>query len=126
MMRAPRRFFADNLVLEFKEKEEPMSSRRTICVYSTDDANKFKVVNSLSAMNQMRDTRYVPYEGLKHVWIDAIVNGYHIVRNEMFEGGIKEVLEKCAEEHAKREQDKGHNGCHPSHMNSLDSVHLTA
>lgn len=123
MMRATRRICADNLVLEFKEREEPLSSRRTIQVYSTADADRFKVINSLNAKNQMRDTTYVPYSQLKNVWVDAVVNGFNISKNDVFEGGIKEVLELCAEEHARNEASKGHNGGHPSHM--VDAVHMT-
>jgi len=119
MMRATRRICADNLVLEFKEREEPLSSRRRIQVYSTVDEDRFKVINGLSAKNQMSDTTYVPYSQLKNVWVDAVVNGFDIVKNDVFEGGIAEVLKLCADENA----NKGHNGGHPSHM--IDSVHMT-
>jgi hypothetical protein len=124
MMRAERKIYADNLVLEFKEREEALSSRRTIKVYTTGNPDSYKVINGLSAKNQLRDTTYVPHNQLKNVWIDAVVNGYVLVKNEVFEGGIKEVLELCAEDHAKLNADRGHNGGHPSHF--LDSVHLTA
>jgi len=119
-----RRICADNLVLEFKEREEALSCRRTIKVYSTIDEDKFKVISSLSAKNQMLEATYVPYSQLKNVWIDAIVNGYSIVKNDVFEGGIQEVLKLCAEDHAKREEEKGHNGPHPSHLIDADLVSL--
>jgi hypothetical protein len=112
MMRAPRRMFADNLVLEFKEREEPLSSRRTIQVFSTADEDRFKVINSLTAKNGMLDATYVPYSQLKNVWVDAVVNGFIIQKNDVFEGGIAEVLKLCADETAL----KGHNGGHPSHF----------
>jgi len=119
MMRAPRRMIcADNLVLDFKEREEALSSRRRIQVYTTANADRFKVISGLSAKNHLNDVSYVPYSQLKNVWVDAVVNGFDIVRNDIFEGGISEVLELCAEENA----NKGHNGSHPSHHIDPDLV----
>jgi hypothetical protein len=80
---------ADNLVLEFKENSD---LRRKVVVFSTEDPDKFKVIQGLNAQNQISDTTFKGVAEVKSLWIDLVVNGYTCIRNELFKRGIKDCL----------------------------------
>ena len=89
---------ADNLVLEFKENSD---LRRKVVVFSTEDPDKFKVIQGLNAQNQISDTTFKGVAEVKSLWIDLVVNGYTCIRNELFKRGIKDCLPPPKEEEEK-------------------------
>jgi hypothetical protein len=81
---------AGNVVLEFKELS---NLRRTITLTSTEEEDEFELEQGLTAQNQITDKKKIKGEAaVKALWIDAIVNGYKMTKNELFMKGIKDVI----------------------------------
>jgi hypothetical protein len=84
---------AGNIVLEFKEAEKTLSLRRTIKLISTDEEGEYELERGLTANNHILDKRRIKgFEEVRALWIDAVVNGFILVKNEILMRGIKDVL----------------------------------
>ena len=84
---------AGNVVLEFKEKEGGLSLRRTIKLISTDEDGEYELERGLTANNHILDKRKVKgFEEVRALWIDSVVNGFVMTKNEILMRGIKDVL----------------------------------
>lgn len=84
---------AGNVVLEFKEKEQALSLRRTIKLISTDEEGEYELERGLTARDQILDKRRIKgFEEVRALWIDAVVNGFVLTKNELLMRGIKDVL----------------------------------
>ena len=82
---------AGNVVLEFKETDSYM--KRTITLTSTDEEGVFEMERGLTALNQIIDKRIVRgADEVKAIWVDAVVNGFKMTKNEVFMRGVKDAL----------------------------------
>lgn len=89
MIRRP----AGNIVLEFKEIDNFLGGKRTITLTSTDEEGVFEMERGLTALNQIIDKRIVRgADEVRSIWVDAVVNGFKLTKNELFQRGIKDVL----------------------------------
>jgi len=81
---------AGNIVLEFKEIG---SGKRTITLTATDEEGVFEMERGITALNQITDKRIVKgADEVRAIWIDAVVNGFQMTKNEVFMRGVKDVL----------------------------------
>tara|TARA_R110002126_G_scaffold7606_2_gene37219 strand:+ start:469 stop:906 length:438 start_codon:yes stop_codon:yes gene_type:complete len=82
---------AGNVVLEFKETDSYM--KRTITLTSTDEEGVFEMERGLTALNQIIDKRIVRgADEVRAIWVDAVVNGFKMTKNEVFMRGVKDAL----------------------------------
>lgn len=96
---------ADNVVLQFQELTD---SRRVITVKSTDDPQRYKVIQGVTACNHVIDISYMNVDELKYLWIDSIVNNFACVKNELFMRGIKDCLPKLERQTVYGDDSKEH------------------
>jgi hypothetical protein len=81
---------AGNVVLEFKEIG---SMKRTITLTSTDEEGVFELEKGLTALNQISHREIIKgVDAVKALWVDAVVNGFQLTKNEVFMRGVKDVL----------------------------------
>lgn len=80
--------FAGNRVLVFKHSED----KKTIVVTGTGELDRFKVVKGLSPKDHITDVSYATRDELKSVFIDALVMGYELITNQLFEKGIIDCM----------------------------------
>lgn len=84
---------AGNIVLEFKEPAGNLSLRRTITLTSTDEEGEYELERGLTANNHITDKRTIKgFAEVKALWVDAVVNGFVMTKNEILMRGIKDVL----------------------------------
>lgn len=82
-----------NVVLEFKEIDSFMGGKRTITLTATEEPDVFVMERGLTALNQIVEKKVVRGEAeVKGIWVDAVVNGFKMVKNELFMRGVKDVL----------------------------------
>lgn len=80
--------FAGNRVLAFKHIED----KKTIVVTGTGEPDHFKVVKGLTPRDHITDTTYATRDELKSIFIDAVVMGYELITNQLFEKGIMDCI----------------------------------
>jgi hypothetical protein len=80
--------FAGNRVIAFKHSED----KKTIVVTGTGEPDRYKVVRGLSARDHITDTRYMTRDELKEVFVDALIMGYDLITNQLFEKGVLDCL----------------------------------
>lgn len=84
--------YPDNLVLHLER------SKRSYKCFTTDEKDKFKVINGLSDMDGVIDTKYIYIRDLKQLMVDSVINGYTLKTNLIFKKGFHGTVKELAEE----------------------------
>lgn len=84
--------FPDNLVLHLAR------DRRSYKVFTTDNKDKFKVIQGLSHNDGVIDTKYIGERELKQLLVDNCINGYEIKINMVFKQGLFGLVKELAKE----------------------------
>ncbi len=84
--------YPDNVVLHLER------DRRSLKCFTTDEKNKFKVINGLYEMDSVIDTKYYTVRDLKQLLVDSIINGYVLKLNLIFKQGVHGVVKELAAE----------------------------
>ena len=90
--------YPDNLILHLER------DRRSYKCFTTDQKDKFKIINGLSEKDSVIDTKYYTLRELKQLMVDSVINGYTLKSNLIFKQGIHGVVNELAAE--RREQMK--------------------
>lgn len=88
--------YPDNLVLHLER------DRRSYKCFTTDQRDKFKIINGLSEMDSVIDTKYINTRELKQLMVDSVINGYTLKLNIIFKTGLHGVVKELAEERRKQ------------------------
>lgn len=91
---------ANNLVLEFK----CFSSNRKICVFTTEEDDKYKIIRGITPRNQVTHTEYGNIEDVKRLWIDSVCNEYELTLNLIFKKGVYDCFPKETIEYFSKER----------------------
>jgi hypothetical protein len=90
--------YADNLILHLER------DNRSIKCFTTEDNNKFKILNGLSHLDSITNKYYITLKELKQLLVDSVVNGYTLKLNLVFKQGINGIVNELANEYKKREK----------------------
>jgi hypothetical protein len=93
--------YPDNVILHLER------DRRSLKCFTTDEKNKFKVINGLYEMDSVIDTKYYTVRDLKQLLVDSIINGYVLKLNLIFKQGVHNVVKELAaerEEYVKQQE----------------------
>ena len=90
--------YPDNLILHLER------DRRSYKCFTTDQKDKFKIINGLSEKDSVIDTKYYTLRELKQLMVDSVINGYTLKSNLIFKQGIHGIVNELAAE--RREQMK--------------------
>lgn len=95
--------YPDNVILHLER------DRRSLKCFTTDEKNKFKVINGLYEMDSVIDTKYYTVRDLKQLLVDSIINGYVLKMNLIFKQGVHGVVKELAaerQEYLKQQQEE--------------------
>ena len=84
--------YPDNVILHLER------DRRSLKCFTTDEKNKFKVINGLYEKDSIIDTKYYTVRDLKQLLVDSLINGYVLKLNLIFKQGVYNVVKELAEE----------------------------
>ena len=84
--------YPDNVILHLER------DRRSLKCFTTDQKDKFKVINGLYEMDSVIDTKYYTVRDLKQLLVDSIINGYVLKLNLIFKQGVQNVVKELAAE----------------------------
>lgn len=95
--------YPDNVILHLER------DRRSLKCFTTDEKNKFKVINGLYEMDSVIDTKYYTVRDLKQLLVDSIINGYVLKLNLIFKQGVHGIVKELAaerQEYLKQQQEE--------------------
>lgn len=84
--------YPDNLVLHLER------DKRSLKCFTTDNREKFKVINGLYEMDSVIDTKHYNVRELKQLMVDSVINGYTLKLNLVFKNGFHGVVKELAQE----------------------------
>jgi len=86
--------FADNVVLELALP----NSRRRIKVITTGNPDEFKCERGVAGISVYEEKELLNLRAVKQLLVDAVVNGFVLETNKLFQKGFYGVCEELASE----------------------------